>query len=84
MTFKLVAAPMQSKRGASIGLGIDYYQWGYLSGLKAVEILKGRAPLQNKISPIEKGDLTINKKACEAQGLLIPEKVLARAKQVYE
>lgn len=75
--------PMQSKRGASIGLGVDYYQWGYLSGLKAVEILKGRAPLQDKISPIEKGDLTINKKACELQGLLIPEKVIARAKQVY-
>jgi putative ABC transport system substrate-binding protein len=74
--------PMQTKRGASVGLGVDYYQWGYLTGLKAVEILKGRGVLQNKISPIEKGDLTINVKACEEQGLLIPEKVLARGRQV--
>ena len=75
--------PMQTKRGAAIGLGVEYFQWGYLAGLKAVEILKGRAPLQNKISPVEKGDLTINKKACEEQGLLIPEKVLARAMQIF-
>ena len=73
---------MQTKRGAAVGLGVDYGQWGYLAGLKAVEILKGRAPLQNKISPFEKGDLTVNKKACAEQGLQIPEKVLALARQI--
>ena len=77
-----VTDPMQTEKGAAIGLGVDYFQWGYLAGLKAVEILKGRAPLRNKISPIQTGDLTINVKACAEQGLLIPEKVLTRARQV--
>lgn len=77
-----VTDPMQTEKGAAVGLGVDYDQWGYLAGLKAVEILKGRTPLQNKISPIQKDDLTINKKACAEQGLLIPENLLVRAKKV--
>ena len=77
-----VTDPMQAEKGAAIGLGVNYDQWGYLAGLKAVEILKGRIPTEKKIEPIVNYDLIINHKACDQQGLTIPEKVSDRATRV--
>jgi putative ABC transport system substrate-binding protein len=77
-----VTDPLQAEKGAAIGLGANYDQWGYQAGLKAVEILKGRTPYQNKIEPILNYNLIINSKACAEQGLQIPESVSARASQV--
>ncbi len=74
-----VTDPLQAEKGAAIGLGVNYDQWGYLAGLKAVEILKGRTPSGRKIEPILKYDLIINRKACIEQGLQIPEKVTGKA-----
>ena len=34
-----VTDPMQTEKGAAIGLGVNYDHWGYMAGLKAVEIL---------------------------------------------
>jgi putative ABC transport system substrate-binding protein len=77
-----VTDPLQAEKGASIGLGVSYDQWGYQSGLKAVEILKGRASSMTPIGPISGFDLLINRKACAEQGLTVPETVTARATQI--
>jgi putative tryptophan/tyrosine transport system substrate-binding protein len=77
-----VTDPLQAEKGAAIGLGVNYEQWGYQSGLKAVEILKGRAESISHIDPIIKYDLLINLKACESQGLKVPESVRVRARRL--
>jgi len=73
-----VTGPHQAKKGAAIGMGVNYERWGYLSGLKAAEILKGHS-VRMKIETINNTELLINKKACEAQGLAVPQSVLDRA-----
>jgi putative ABC transport system substrate-binding protein len=78
-----VADPLQAEKGAAFGFGVNYDQWGYLSGLKAVEIMNKRVPV-SKISPIEKYDLIINKKTCAALELTVPESVTARAQRIIE
>jgi putative ABC transport system substrate-binding protein len=74
-----VTDPLQAEKGAAVGLGVNYDNWGYQAGLKAVEILKGRIPAFNKIEPILKYDLIINRKACSDQGIVIPEPVIVKA-----
>jgi len=77
-----VTDPLQAEKGAAIGFGANYDQWGYQTGLKAVEILKGRASSGNPIEPILNYDLIINLKACADQGLLVPGKVTGRATRI--
>ncbi len=73
-----VTDPSQIKKGAALGLGVNYETWGYLSGLKAVEILKGRTPAK-QIEVIPKYQLAINLKSSAEMGLTIPESVIARS-----
>jgi putative tryptophan/tyrosine transport system substrate-binding protein len=58
-----VTDPHQVKKGAAVGMGVNYFQWGYLSGLKAVELLKGRE-VHNHIEPITNEEMLINTKIC--------------------
>lgn len=74
-----VSEPMQTQKGASVGYGADYFRWGYQSGLKAVELLKGRSVQQPDISPIESYQLMVNLQAAQSQGLTVPATVLERA-----
>ena len=73
-----VTDPHQAKKGAAIGMGVNYQRWGYLSGLKAVELLQGRSVMK-KIEPITDSELLINTKACKAQGLVVPQSILDKA-----
>lgn len=77
-----VTDPLQAEKGAAIGFGANYDQWGYQTGLKAVEILKGRASSGNPIEPILNYDLIINLKACADQGLIVPQTVTGRATRI--
>jgi putative tryptophan/tyrosine transport system substrate-binding protein len=79
-----VTDPMQTEKGASVGFGVDYDQWGYLAGLKAVEILKGRTLSLKHIEPILKNDLIINRKASDEQGLNLTDKVIGNATRIIE
>jgi putative ABC transport system substrate-binding protein len=79
-----VADPLQAEKGAAVGFGVNYDQWGYQAGLKAVAILKGKASSENRIEPIVNYDLIINRKACQEQGLILPEQVTARASRIIE
>jgi len=76
-----VTDPHQAEKGAAIGMGVNYKKWGYRSGLKAVEILKGRT-IQQHIDPITETELIINKKACETQGLVLPQSVIDKATRI--
>jgi len=73
-----VTDPHQAKKGAAIGMGVNYERWGYRSGLKAAEILKGR-PVSKNIEPFYDTNLFVNTKACEAQGLVVPKSILDKA-----
>lgn len=79
-----VTDPLQAEKGAAIGLGPDYDQWGYQAGLLAVDILKGRNSTGNRIDPVKKYNLIINRKACTGQGLLVPETVTGRATRIIK
>ncbi|MDD2559087.1 MAG: ABC transporter substrate-binding protein [Bacteroidales bacterium] len=74
-----VSDPLQAEKGAAIGLGVNYRQWGYLSGLKAVELLRGRTPAK-KIEAIRETDFVMNEKACMDQALFVPPVVKERAR----
>ena len=79
-----VGDPLQTEKGAAVGYGANYDTWGYESGLKAVDILKGRASGKSgksAISPIEAYNIIINHPAAKRQGLILPESLLARAHQ---
>jgi putative ABC transport system substrate-binding protein len=79
-----VSDPVHVEKGAAVGYGISYYQWGYSSGLTAVEILKGRDSGKPRIETITTYDLIINRSACAGQGLVLPESVLARATRTIQ
>lgn len=76
-----VTDPLRAKKGAAIGMGVNYQRWGYLSGLKAAEILKGHE-VKEKIEPINETELLINTKACEAQGLVVSQSLRDRATNI--
>lgn len=78
-----VTDPRQAEKGASVGMGVNYERWGYLSGLKAIDLLRGRQS-EPRIEPITQMDVLINTSACQAQGLEIPETIRNRATQVLE
>jgi len=77
-----VTDPLYAEKGAAAGLGVNYDQWGYQAGLKAVDILKVRTSSMKHIEPILKYDLIINLQNCLSQGLQIPETVTARATRI--
>ncbi len=65
----------QAQKGAAIGMGIDYEEWGYLSGTKAIKLLK-KQPVKTKIEPITKIHVYINEEACEEQNITVPPDLL--------
>ncbi len=79
-----VADPMQTYKGAALGYGVNYDKWGYMSGLKVVDILKKRPGNSPNIIPVEDISLIINKKAAIKQGLTIPEELLTAANKIIE
>ena len=78
-----VSDPMQVQKGAALGFGANYEKWGHESGLKVVDLLKGR-PVLEKISTTKDYTLVINRKAAAAQGLNIPTEITGRADLVIE
>lgn len=79
-----VTDPLQVEKGAAIGFGINYFNWGYLSGLKAIKILRGVRPQDTPIETIGQYEVIINQTACDAQGLVVPEAVRARAAKIVK
>jgi putative tryptophan/tyrosine transport system substrate-binding protein len=75
-----VTEPFKENNGVAIGYGVSYKKWGYQSGLKVVELLKGRPVLNSKkIEPLEIMSLLINRSAAKKQGLAIPDSLIRKA-----
>lgn len=71
------------KRGAFAAYGFEYYDLGYKTGKMAVDILKnGKKPSNIPVSFPDTLDLSINKKAAEAQGIQLTDALTQNAKFV--
>jgi len=78
-----VTEPMNSAEGAAIGYGISYKHWGYQSGLKVIDLIKGRTiPEDEKIVPLKNMTLLINNYTAKKQGLSIPDSLIKKADKI--
>ncbi|MFA9398640.1 MAG: ABC transporter substrate-binding protein [Clostridiaceae bacterium] len=63
------------ENGALCTIGIDYNKLGYESGLKAVEILKGKSPSEIPITVQENATVVINEDAAKKLSVIIPDNI---------
>ena len=77
-----VTEPSQVKRGASAGVGVDFYQWGRESGKVAAQIIKGKKPEEIPIKPVSKEVKILNLKAAKAQGISFPPDLIKEVDEV--
>lgn len=78
-----VTEPSQVKRGASAGVGVDFYQWGRESGKIAARIIKGEKPGEIPIQPIKVIKI-LNLKVARTQGISFPPDLLKEADEVIQ
>ena len=72
-----------AQTGAAIGLGTDYYGSGVRAGEIACAIVSGEATAADfDIEPIDSLGIAVNQAAAEAQGVTIPDDLLAEAEIV--
>jgi len=81
----LVASdPDSAPRGASVALGMSYYDLGRQAGKIVIRILNGEKP--GDIAP-QVGNVTqlvINKKAAQKQGVILSDEILNMAAKIIE
>lgn len=80
------ADPASAARGCTVALGLDYFENGYQSAKQmAIPILKGEQTTD--AIPIGRATTTmiaINAEATQVQGVILPDDVRLRAKQVFD
>jgi putative ABC transport system substrate-binding protein len=79
-----VTEPSQVKRGASAGVGVDFYQWGRESGEIAARVIKGEKPGDIPIQPVSKVVKILNLRAARAQGISFPPDLIKEADEVIQ
>ncbi|MCY6959135.1 ABC transporter substrate-binding protein [Clostridium brassicae] len=70
------------KGGALATEGIDYEKLGYQTGLKAVEILKGKKPSEIPVEMQKEATIVINKDSVEKLNIKIPEEISSKAEMI--
>jgi putative ABC transport system substrate-binding protein len=81
----IASEPMNAEKGAAIGYGVNYTSWGYQSGLKAIDLLRGNViPAEEKIEPLKDLMLLVNKTVLKKQNLVIPDSILKKAYKIIE
>lgn len=70
------------KAGAVATEGIDYYKLGYQTGLKAVEILEGKKPMEIPVETQKEATIVINEDAVKKLNIKIPEDIASKAEKV--
>lgn len=78
----LVSDPNQCSKGATIGYGASYSNWGRESGKLAVEILKGKKPSELGIIKLSQLEIIINNKSAKSAGISIPQSLINKASKV--
>lgn len=78
------ADPALAERGASIGIGTNYYDLGRQSGKLVVRVLKGEAPgkIAPQISPTL--EMHVNRAAARKQGLTLTDELLKTATRLID
>ncbi|MBO8164181.1 MAG: ABC transporter substrate-binding protein [Brevibacillus sp.] len=71
------------KAGGFAGFGFEYFDLGYTTGQKAVEILKGKSPSEIPVGFPDKLELMINVKTAKEQNITITDAMKSKAK-LYE
>lgn len=80
-----VSEPMNAEKGAAVGYGVNYTSWGYQSGLKTIELIRGNTiRAEKKIEPLKDMMLLINKTALKKQHLIIPDSIMKNADKVID
>ncbi len=80
----IVSDPSQAEKGACIGIGVSFEDWGYESGKLAVQVLKGKKPSEIGHVSIQKETLLYNKKAAKLQGFTLATQYLKRVTKIIE
>ncbi|HNW92948.1 MAG TPA: ABC transporter substrate-binding protein [bacterium] len=68
----------RTENGAAVGWGLDYFDWGYQSGMVAAEILRGKTVAELPLRSNEKFIVGFNDDECRRQGLPLDPAVRAR------
>ena len=71
-------------RGASVGLGWDFFDGGYEAGKAAIQIMQGVKPSDIPIRNLDKATLSVNLQAAKLQKLEIPQSVIDRADKIIK
>lgn len=72
------------KRGAVAAYGFNYYDVGRQTGNMVAAILNGKAPADLPVGYVEKLELYLNPGAAARMGVVLPEALLARAKEIVK
>lgn len=68
--------------GALATAGIDYYELGYETGLKAVEIIQGKSPTEIPVTTAKETSVVINEDAVKKLNITVPEDLDSKAERV--
>ena len=80
----IVSDPSQCEKGATIGYGASYSNWGRESGKLAVEILKGKKPSDLGVIKLSQQEIIINNKSAKSAGITVPQSLINRANRIIE
>ncbi len=72
----------QVDSGAIVAVGIDYYQLGYETGLKAVEVIEGKATKDIPVTFQEETSVTVNQDALDKLEITLSENIMSKAEVI--
>jgi putative ABC transport system substrate-binding protein len=75
-------SPLFTRLGACAAMGWDFYEMGYRTGEIAVRIKKGEDPSRIPIQSMNRIRLRLNLAAAQAQGVVFPPQIMARADEI--
>lgn len=76
--------PSTVERGATVALGVNYLDLGRETGKITARILKGEKAGSIPVYAAKSLDLLVNKKYAAEQGIVVPQSIIGRAKEVFE
>ena len=67
------------EQGAAVAYSTDYYQAGFDTAIKAVEVMQGKAPFQIPFSRISKNNLIVSEEHANALHMKLPKALVDKA-----
>jgi len=79
-----VVDPYQTSKGAALGYCANYEEWGKTSGELLLKVLKGNKGESLPIIALKNFDIIINNQSAIKQGLIIPDSIKNKAKEILK